>query len=595
MFWFSKSSTGEHPESEPAWWKEAIVYQIYPASFKDSNNDGWGDIQGIYSKLEYIKDLGADTIWICPFYDSPQQDMGYDISDYEKVWPRYGLNEDIFKLIDKAHNMGIKIVVDLVINHCSDTHDWFKESRSSLNNPKRDWFIWRPPKDFSTEGVPLPPNNWRSHFGGSAWTFDEKTGEFYLRLFAKGQPDFNWENKNTRYAIYESAIGYWLDHGVDGFRIDTAGLYSKVKGLPDAPIVNPDLDYQPSDPYSLNGPRIHEFHKEMHKFMSNRVKDGRELLTVGEVGKGKESVLKAYTSYKEKEISELFNFEHTNLGRKTGNIGTVSFRLSEFKRAIAASFLFINNTDCWATVYLENHDQPRSVTRFGNDTSEFRSISAKLLALLLISLTGTLYVYQGQELGMINFKDWPMEKYEDVEVKGTYTMLVEKFGESSEEVMDYIKGLELISRDHARTPFPWSSEEPYAGFTSKNSGGPWFSLTDTFKEGINVEDQLKDADSVLSFWKKAIKTRKCHKNLLNYGYDFAFHEYENENIFAFTKIYGEEVLFTVLNFSCDESKFSFPEIYSSYNVLFGNYLEQKLDPSSTLLKPWEGRLYLAKK
>lgn len=581
----------EHPQTDPKWWKEAIVYQVYPASFKDSNHDGWGDIKGIDSKLEYIKELGANAIWICPFYDSPQEDMGYDISDYEKVWPRYGTNEDIFNLIDRAHGLGIKIIVDLVINHCSSEHAWFKEARSSLDNPKRDWFIWKAPKGFDSNGKPIPPNNWRSFFGGSAWEYDEHTGQFYLRLFAKGQPDFNWENEVTRNAIYESAVGFWLDHGVDGFRIDTAGLYSKQPGFPDVPIINPGLDFQHPDPAILNGPRIHEFHKEMNKFMRERVKDGRELLTVGEIPCGTHDVCKAYTSAKEQEITQLFEFEHVSVGRKPGNVGVVNFKLSEFKDGIAAAFQFIDKTDSWSTVYIENHDQPRSVTRFGDDSPEYREISAKLLALLETSLTGTLYVYQGQELGMINFRDWPIEKYEDVEVKGMYKMMVDQFGADSDQVKDYVNGLQLISRDHARTPFPWTSEAPYAGFTDGKE--PWFPLTETFQEGINAEDELKDPKSVFHFWKKAIEVRKAHKDVLNYGYDFTFVDRANEKLFAFTKKYGEKVLYVVLNFSKEEIEFSFLEGYNSYDYIFGNYPEAEIDTGSNKLQPWEGRFYYA--
>ncbi|CDO93417.1 unnamed protein product [Kluyveromyces dobzhanskii CBS 2104] len=581
----------KHPETDPKWWKEAVVYQVYPASFKDSNNDGWGDIKGIDSKLEYIKELGVDAIWISPFYDSPQEDMGYDIADYEKVWPRYGTNDDIFNLIDRAHKLGMKLVVDLVINHCSDEHAWFKESRSSLDNPKRDWFIWKAPKGFDSDGKPIPPNNWGSYFGGSAWQYDEKTGEFYLHLFARGQPDFNWESKEARHAIYESAVGFWLDHGVDGFRIDVAGLYSKKQDFADAPVISPALEFQNAEPGSLNGPRIHEFHKEMNEFMRNRVKDNRELITVGEIMNAREDVVKQYTSSKEQELTQLFIFNHTNVGRKPGNLGVTEYKLPEVKDAIASTFEFVNGSDCWATIYLENHDQPRSVTRFGDDSPEYRKISAKLLSLLEVALTGTLYVYQGQELGMINFKDWPIEKFEDVEVRGTYKVLVDKFGADSAEVKEYVDGLNLICRDHARTPFPWTSEAPFAGFT--NAKEPWFSLTETFQQGINAEDELKDPNSVFHFWKKAIQVRKTHKDVLNYGYDFTFVDHDNEKLFAFTKKYGEKLLYVVLNFSREETEFNFLEGHETHDYIFGNYPEAEVDTSSNKLKPWEGRYYFA--
>ncbi|CDO96618.1 unnamed protein product [Kluyveromyces dobzhanskii CBS 2104] len=582
----------KHPETDPKWWKEAVVYQVYPASFKDSNDDGWGDIKGINSKLEYIKELGADTIWISPFYDSPQEDMGYDIADYEKVWPRYGTNDDIFNLIENAHSLGIKIVVDLVINHCSSQHAWFQEARSSLNNAKRDWFIWKAPKGFDCNGKPIPPNNWGSFFGGSAWQYDEGTGEFYLHLFAKGQPDFNWENEEARNAIYESSVGFWLDHGVDGFRIDVGGLYSKKQDFSDAPVTKPGLEFQTAESVSMNGPRIHEFHKEMNKFMRDRVKDGRELLNVGEIMLGSEEVLRQYTSAKEQELSQLFIFDHTLLGRKPGNLGITEFKLPAFKNAIAKSFSFTNKFDSWSTIYLENHDQPRSVTRFGDDSPAFRKISAKLLALLEIALTGTLYVYQGQELGMINFKNWPIEKFEDIEVRGTSKMLIERYGVNSEQVKEYFNALNLICRDHARTPFPWASGGPFGGFT--NAKEPWFPLTETFQDGINAEDELKDPASVFHFWKKAIEVRRAHKDVLNYGYDFTFVDRDNEKLFAFTKKYGEKLLYVVLNFSREEIEFSFLEGFASHEFIFGNYAEAEIDTSSNVLKPWEGRLYYAR-
>ncbi|CAR25437.1 glycoside hydrolase family 13 protein [Lachancea thermotolerans CBS 6340] len=577
-----------HPNTQPKWWKEATVYQIYPASFNDSDNDGWGDIGGITQKLPYLKELGVDCIWICPFYDSPQQDMGYDISDYEKVWPRYGSNEQCFELIDQAHAAGLKVVVDLVINHCSDQHRWFQEARASKSSAKRDWFIWRAPKAFDQDGKPIPPNNWRSFFGGSAWQYDDASGEFYLRLFASGQPDLNWENDECRHAIYESAVGFWLDHGVDGFRIDTAGLYSKVPGLPDTPVVDETSEFQDPNPSTHNGPRIHEFHKEMHQFMKDRVKDGRELLTVGEMGVADPKVRLDYTLEESKELSELFSFAHTEVGTTGFYRYNISpFTLKEWKLAIADSFNFINNTTAWSTIYLENHDQPRSVTRFGDDSSAWRKVSAKLLALLEISLTGTLYVYQGQELGQINLKNWTIDRYEDVDVKTNYNIIKEKFGEDSVEMLKFQQGVALVSRDHSRSPFPWSKEEPYAGFCK--SAIPWFGLNESFREGINAEEELKDPDSVFHFWRKALQVRRQHKDILIYGFDFRFHDLDDPKIFSFTKQSGDKTLFAALNFSSDEAKFTVPDEAATYKPFFGNY--EDTDANSTTLKPWEGRLY----
>lgn len=580
-----------HPETLPKWWKEATVYQIYPASFKDSNNDGWGDMKGIASKLEYIKDLGIDAIWISPFYDSPQDDMGYDIANYEKVWPTYGTNEDCFKLIEKTHELGMKFITDLVINHCSSEHEWFKESRSSKINPKRDWFFWRPPKGFDENGAPIPPNNWRSYFGGSAWTFDKHTQEFYLRLFAETQPDLNWENEDCRKAIYESSVGYWLDHGVDGFRIDVGSLYSKVPGLPDAPVIDKGSAWQSSDPCCLNGPRIHEFHQEINKFIRNRVKDGREIMTVGEMQRAPDEVKRMYTSATRHEMCELFNFTHTDHGTSPlFRYKLVPASFKSWKLGLAELFTFINGTDSWSTVYLENHDQPRSITRFADDSPKYRVISGKLLSVLLTALTGTLYVYQGQELGQINFKNWPVEKYEDVEVRNNYAVIKKEHGENSPEMKDFLEGIALISRDHARTPMQWTHEEPNAGFSGPGAK-PWFHLNESFRDGINVEDESQDANSVLNFWKKALKFRKEHKDIAIYGYDFSFIDLDNEKLFSFTKKYGNKTLFAALNFSSENLDFQIPS-EGSYKLVFGNYADGNVDAASKTLKPWEGRIYI---
>ncbi|SCU96759.1 LAMI_0F07646g1_1 [Lachancea mirantina] len=585
-----------HPETQHKWWKEATVYQIYPASFKDSNGDGWGDLAGIRSKLGYIKDLGVDVIWICPFYDSPQQDMGYDISNYEKVWPRYGTNAECFQLIDDAHKMGIKVVVDLVINHCSSEHEWFKESRSSKTSPKRDWFIWRPPRGYDAAGKPIPPNNWRSIFGGSAWEFDELTQEFYLRLFASRQPDFNWELKEVRDAIYDTAVGFWLDHGVDGFRIDTAGLYSKIPGLPDTPVLEPGEPYQFPGDVTHNGPRIHEFHQEMHRYMQARIPAGTELLTVGEVGEGDYETRRKYTSAKRGEISELFQFTHTSCGVSPSNhYHIVPFTLKDFKLGIADSFQFINGTDCWSTIYLENHDQPRSVTRFGSDSAQYRTVSAKLLALMEISLTGTLYIYQGQELGQPNFRDWPIEYYEDVDALNHYQEVIDLHGANSVQMQKLLAGLALLSRDHSRTPFPWTREEPHAGFTTKEAK-PWLRLNDSFREGINAEDELADPDSVLHFWRTALQWRKEHKDILVYGYDFAFHDLDHEKLMCFTKKSKDKVMYGVLNFSDDNVEYSVPSDSAKYHLFASNYADAIAGPTEgptegRTLRPWEGRLF----
>lgn len=586
------SAVPGHPETLPKWWKEATIYQIYPASFKDSNDDGWGDMNGIASKLEYIRDLGCNAIWLSPFYDSPQDDMGYDVANYKKVWPTYGTNEDCFRLIEKAHKLGMKFITDLVINHCSSEHEWFKESRSSKTNAKRDWFFWRPPKGFDNEGKPIPPNNWKSYFGGSAWTFDEHTKEFYLRLFAETQPDLNWENDDCRHAIYEDAVGFWLDHGVDGFRVDAGGLYSKTEGLPDAPITIPDSKWQPCEIYHRNGPRIHEWHQEMNQFMKNRVKDGREIMTVGEMAYSTDEDKKLFTSAARNELSQIFQFSHIDYGLDSSfRYNLAPTELKYWKLAIQESFSFINGNDAWSTIYMENHDQARSISRFCDDSPKNRVICGKLLSVLLTSLTGTLYVYQGQELGQVNFKDWPFEKYEDVEFRNNYNAIKEEHGVESEQMKRYLEAVAVMSRDHARTPMPWTHEEPNAGFCGPKAK-PWFSLNESFRDGIDAEDEIEDSNSVLHFWRKALKFRNTHKDIAVYGYDFEFVDLDNKKLFSFTKRFGQKTLFAALNFSSDEVAFEIPNDDSKYSLVFGNYPTDKVDASSRSLKAWEGRVYI---
>ena len=370
-----------HPETLPTWWKEAIIYHIYPASFKDSNNDGWGDMNGVTSKLEYIKDLGGNAILLCPICDSPQDDMDYDIASYKKVWPTYGSNEDCFNLINKTHELNMKFIIDLIIHphHCSSEHPWFKESRSSKNNAKRDWFFWRPPKGFDKEGEPIPPDDSKSFFSGSAWTFDDHTQEFYLRLFAETQPDLNWENEECRQAIYEDVISFWLDHGVDGFRIDAGGLHSETQDLPDVSNIISDSKWQPCVVYHSNGPRIHERHPEMNQLM-NRLKDGREIVIVGEMAYSTDEDKRLLTSTGRNDMSHQFHFHHIHYGLDPSfRYNLAPTELKYWKLAIQESFKFINGNDAWSTLHMENHNQARSISRFCDDSPKYRAISGKLL------------------------------------------------------------------------------------------------------------------------------------------------------------------------------------------------------------------------
>ncbi|KAK6456191.1 alpha-glucosidase maltase [Scheffersomyces xylosifermentans] len=564
------------------WWKNATVYQIWPASYKDSNGDGMGDIPGIISTLDYIKDLGVDVIWLSPMYDSPQDDMGYDISDYESVYPKYGTLDDMQALIDGAHKRGIKLILDLVINHTSSEHKWFKESRSSKTNPKRDWYIWKKPR-YDKDGKRLPPNNWGSHFSGSAWEYDEVTDEYYLRLFAKTQPDLNWENEETRNAIYDSALKFWYEKGVDGFRIDTAGLYSKVQSYKDAPVLFADQTYQPSDKYTQNGPRIHEFHKEMY----SKVTGNYDAMTVGEVGHcSREEALK-YVSAKEKEMNMMFLFNVVEVGSVVGDRFRYNgWKLTDFKKAVEEQGAFIEGTDAWSTVFIENHDQPRSVTRFGN--IKHSAQSAKLLSLLQTTLTGTLFIYQGQEIAMENLpRDWSIEEYKDINTINYYAQFKEKYGadpdfeEKERKLMDVIN---LVARDHARSPVQWDATEN-AGFST---GTPWTRVNDNYKT-VNVASQIDDPNSILNFWKKSVKVRKQYQDLLVHG-SFKILDFDNEKLFTYVKHQpnvDSPQAYVVLNFSIDTVKFE-KLIEGQFKLVHSNV--DKVDDD--FLSPYEARLYI---
>lgn len=561
------------------WWKDATIYQIWPASYKDSNGDGVGDLQGIIDSLDYIKSLGTDVIWLSPHYDSPQDDMGYDISDYNKIYYKYGDMNTMDALIEGIHTRGMKLILDLVINHTSSEHAWFKESRSSLDNPKRDWYIWQKPK-YDADGNRRPPNNWRSHFSGSAWEWDETTGEYYLRLFAKTQPDLNWENEETRNEIYKVALKYWYDKGVDGFRIDTAGLYSKVPGFPDAPVTLPDSEFQPSDPCCHNGPRIHEFHKEMYE----KVTGNYDVMTVGEVGHvSREDALK-YVSAKEHEMNMMFLFDVVDLGTTSGDrFRYEGFNLNDLKGAVENQCAFIEGTDAWSTVFIENHDQPRSVTRFGSTSPKHMFKLAKLLSLLQTTLTGTLYIYQGQEIAMTNLpREWDIKEYQDINTINYWAEFL-KSNPSEEEKKKLMDIINLVARDHSRSPVQWDSSEN-SGFTT---GTPWTRVNDNYKE-INVAKQVNDPDSVFSFWQRSLKVRKQYKDLFIHG-SFKILDRENPKVFTYVKSSpaSDSRVYVVLNFSDECQKFQ-KLIDGDFKLVNANVDEVEDDK----LTPYEGRVYI---
>ncbi|ORY63311.1 maltase [Pseudomassariella vexata] len=568
------------------WWKKAVVYQVYPASFKDSNGDGTGDIPGITSKLDYLHSLGIDVLWICPMYESPQIDLGYDISNFEDIHRPYGTLQDMQDLIDGCHERSMRIIIDLVINHTSELHQWFQESKASKDNDKRDWYIWRQAK-YDDQGIRKPPNNWRSIFGGSAWTWDEATEEYYLHLFTPKQPDLNWENEAARRAIYASSMEFWLKRGVDGFRIDAVNMYSKPPSHPDAPITNPSMEFQWAETLYCNGPRMHEFLSEMNEVMSSY----GEIMTVGELPHTPDrSEVLSYVSAAKKQMNMVFQFDVVCIGYgKDPKFDVVphDWRLSELKKAVENTQGLIMGTDAWTTSFLENHDQGRSISRFASDKPENRVQAGKMLALMNATLSGTLFVYQGQEIGMVNMpQSWGIEEYKDIESKNFYEEVVKTSKGDSKALEKAKRGLQYLARDHARVPMCWDSS-PQGGFST--STDTWMRVHDLYDQ-INVADQEKDQSSVLSFWKTALKLRKEWASLLIYG-DFELFDLEDEHCFVYAKRSDCNVALVVLNFTKKERDWKAPKEFNgkSFTLLTSTYSG---DGKPGELRPYEGRLYV---
>jgi oligo-1,6-glucosidase len=556
------------------WWKEAVVYQIYPRSFKDSNGDGIGDIPGIISKLDYLKDLGIDVIWLSPVYKSPNDDNGYDISDYRDIMDEFGTMADWEKLLEEVHKRGMKLIMDLVVNHSSDEHPWFIESRKSKDNPYRDYYIWRPGKDGKE------PNNWESVFGGSAWEYDEATGEYYLHLFSKKQPDLNWENPKLRQEIYDM-MKFWLDKGIDGFRMDVINFISKVPELPDAP--NPEgKKYVSGAQYFINGPRIHEFLQEMNQEVLSKY----DIMTVGEMPGVTVEEAQLYTGEDRNELNMVFQFEHVGLDSGPGGKWDLRpLKLKDLKENMTKWQKGLEGIG-WDSLYLNNHDQPRMVSRFGND-QEYRVESAKMLATFLHMLQGTPFIYQGEEIGMTNVRFESIDDYKDIETLNMYREKVMEQGEDTKKVMEsiYAKG-----RDNARTPFQWDDSEN-AGFTT---GTPWIKVNPNYKE-INAKQAIEDPNSIYHYYRKLIQLRKQHPIIVYGTYDLILPEHEQ--IYAYTRIYHNEKLLVILNFSDQQPVFEWPKdlSFSYKELLISNYQvdgDEKID--FIKLKPYEARVYLLK-
>nr|BAV92596.1 maltase MalT [Pholiota microspora] len=588
------------PLSQPftptnVWWKEAVVYQIYPISFFDSNGDGIGDLNGIYTKLDYLKNLGVDVLWLSPIYRSPLADMGYDISDYRDIDPRYGTLEDWDNLLKGCHDRGMKLMMDLVINHTSDEHEWFKQSRSSKSHPKRDWYVWRPPK-YDAGGNRHPPNNWRSAFQGPAWDFDEATGEYYLHIYVAKQPDLNWENPEVREAAWD-VMRFWIGRGCDGFRMDVINLISKVHGLPDAPITDLGEDTQPASMYFANGPRVHQFIKEMN----TKVLSKHDLITVGETPFTYDAEqLAGYVLPANNELNMVFHFELMDLDSpKAGHdyeaLRFKEWSLSELKRTISRWQTFKREEGFWNAIFTENHDHSRVVSRFGNDSDEWRAISAKMLAILQVSQGGTQFVYQGQELGLKNFpRSWGIEEYKDVASINYWNRHVLSLtGIANPDMSDILDGFQKKARDHARVPMQWDSS-PNAGFTR---GTPWMRVNGDY-ETWNAEAQCSDEGSVHSFWKQALAVRKKF-NVLIYG-NFAHISDDHPSVFMFIRGLhdGEASAFVVLNFGVSQVAVNVPDHLRSteLELVLGNYekvTSNRISGGAILhLRGYEGRVYV---
>nr|WP_296008790.1 alpha-glucosidase [uncultured Blautia sp.] len=548
---------------EKRWWKESIVYQIYPRSFKDSNGDGIGDLNGITEKMDYLQKLGINVLWLSPVYQSPNDDNGYDISDYQAIMDEFGTMKDFDRMLEAAHEHGIKLVMDLVVNHTSDEHPWFIESQKSVDNPYRDYYIWRPAKDGKE------PNNWGSCFSGPAWKYDEKTDMYYLHLFSKKQPDLNWDNPKVRQEVFDM-MNWWLDKGVDGFRMDVISLISKKPDLPDGPV---GINGYASFNEPANGPHVHEYLQEMRE----KVLNNADTITVGECSGVTLEEAKKYARSDEKELNMVFQFEHMDVDADGSNKWTdKKMDLRDLKAVLTKWQKGLENI-AWNSLFWENHDQPRSVSRFGNDSSQYRELSAKMLATCLHMMQGTPYVYQGQELGMTNVPFEGVEDFRDLDSINAYHELVEDQKVfSKEEMMRYLR---YKSRDNARTPFQWDDSEN-AGFTT---GTPWIMVNPNYKE-INAKAELADPNSVFYYYQKLIQLRK-EKEIIVYGtYDLLLPE--SKELYAYTRTLGEEKLLVVCNFSENEVEMEIPAEFQKGTYLISNYETRPVE-NTMMLRPYE--------
>ena len=550
------------------WWKKAVVYQVYPRSFQDSNNDGVGDLPGLTQRLPYIKKLGADVIWLNPIYKSPDKDNGYDISDYRNIQPVYGTMAEFDHMLASAHQQGLKLLMDLVVNHTSDQHDWFQQSRQSRDNPYADYYIWRDPVDGHE------PNNWGSYFSGSAWTFEPKRQQYYLHLFAPGQPDLNWENPTVRQEVYD-LMKFWLDKGVDGFRMDVINLISKPASLPDGPKA-PGALYGDVEPLVADGPKLNDYLKEMNE----QVLSHYDVMTVGEMPSSTPEDALNYTGFDAHELNMVFQFQHVSLtpnpDKRLGKWNDVPVNLTDLKASLSRWQKALDGRG-WNSLYWNNHDQPRVVSRFGNDSPEYRELSAKMLATTLHMMQGTPYVYEGEELGETNVHYTTLDQYEDLESINAYHQLVEQEKIVSGPTM--LKYLSHISRDNARTPMQWDNSTN-AGFSQAK---PWFALNPNYTT-INAEAEIGQPDSVFSYYQRLIALRHNSDLIVHGSYEEL--DPDDDQVFAYRRHYQGQTLLVISNFT-DQTVTRDYQQATATEQLIGNYT----DDQGTTLRPYETKVY----
>ncbi len=567
-------------KEERTWWKESVVYQIYPRSFQDSNGDGIGDLNGIRRRLDYLKDLGVDVIWLSPVYQSPNDDNGYDISDYQAIMEEFGTMEDFDALLSEIHQKGMKLVMDLVVNHTSDEHPWFQESRLGRENPYRDYYIWKEPVNGG------PPNNWASRFRGPAWEYDDSTGMYYLHIYSKKQPDLNWENPKLRREIYDM-MAWWGRKGIDGFRMDVISMLSKAPAYPDGECKDGN-PYGDGQPYYTNGPRIHEFLKEMNREVLSKF----DWMTVGEgVGVGTKEALE-YAGFQSHELNMMFHFEHMELNPGPyGKWNNNPADLIQLKEVLSRWQTELEGR-AWNSLFWENHDYPRAVSRFGNDSPQYRELSAKMLAVCLYMMKGTPYIYQGQELGMTNLHTDSLEDFRDIEIHNVYREMVGGGRLSHEEMMTYINH---TGRDNARTPMQWD-DSANGGFSD---GVPWIKANPNYRE-INAAEQMERDTSVYAFYKKLLAMRRSSE-LIQYG-TYRLLLPESPSLFLYEREWEGRHMLVACNFTAEEQRVTISGIWKykgklvldNYGEIGRNWDREPEGPASLpgSLRPYEAAVWL---